>query len=228
MKKLFLFLAPLFLIYTQPTWAQKETRQVSSFSRISMGISADLYIRQGDRTTVTLQGDEDDLENITTEVKNATLYIKHERSGWNWRLGRVEIYVTTPEINEISLGGSGKVTGENRFSSDGMVLRVSGSGRMDLELAVDDLSLSISGSGKIYLSGEADRADLRISGSGNLDAENLIVDRYEVNISGSGSSRIHVDDALEARISGSGSVRYKGDPDKVISNVSGSGKVRKD
>jgi hypothetical protein len=36
-----------------------------------------------------------------------------------------------------------------------------------------------------------------------------------------------VGDQLDAKISGSGSVYYKGDPDKVISNVSGSGRVKK-
>jgi len=49
----------------------------------------------------------------------------------------------------------------------------------------------------------------------------------DASISGSGSVYITANQEIDERISGSGGVYYKGNPDKVSSRASGSGKVRK-
>jgi hypothetical protein len=207
--------------------AQKQKRQVEGFEKVSMGVSGDLYLKQGSNFSLELEGDSDDLEEVITEVKNGSLVIKYENNrGWNLSRDRITIYLTMPEISSISLSGSGKIIGENTIESDDLYLGVSGSGRMKLEVEADELNQKISGSGNIVVSGEADRAELSISGSGNLDALDMEVDHYVVKISGSGKCKINVGDSLEANISGSGSVYYKGEPDKIRSNVSGSGKVK--
>jgi hypothetical protein len=225
-KVIFLILASLLSIHFV-LQAQSEKRNVGAFNAISMGVPGDLYITQGNQVSLEVKGDSDDLEDLITEVRNNTLVIKYERTGWNFGRDRITIYVTTPEISGISLGGSGKVISQNSLQSDRLDLSVSGSGKMELQVEADEIEASISGSGNMTISGDADEVQLTISGSGNMDAEELIADKYEVRISGSGRSRIHVGDQLDAKISGSGSVYYKGDPDKVISNVSGSGRVKK-
>jgi len=227
MKKIIVIILAAWMLIPLVLLAQSEKRKVESFRAISMGVPGDLYITQGNQLSLEVKGDPDDLEDLVTEVRNHTLVIKYDRIGWNFGRDRVTIYVTTPEISEISLGGSGKVISENVLQSDELELDVSGSGKMELQVEADEINASISGSGNITISGEADEVQLTISGSGNLDGEELMADRYHVRISGSGKSRIYVGDELEAEISGSGSVHYKGDPDRVISNVSGSGRVRK-
>ncbi|MBR9997718.1 MAG: DUF2807 domain-containing protein [Cyclobacteriaceae bacterium] len=225
-RSLILTVAVIFSIHTA-LLAQSEKRNVEKFSAISMGVAGDLFITQGNRVSVEVKGDQDDLDDLITEVRNGTLQIRYEQGGWNFSRDRVSIYVTTPEISEISLGGSGKVISENTLEADHLDLSVSGSGRMELKINADELKTSISGSGNMALSGNATDVRLTISGSGSLDAEDMRADAYDVQISGSGKSRINVGQTLDARISGSGSVYYTGDPDKVISNVSGSGRVKK-
>jgi hypothetical protein len=220
-----IFIAGVLTIFNT-LWAQTERRNVDAFSAISMGVAGDCYITQGNSVNLEVEGDADDLDDLITEVRNKTLYIKYRRGGWNIRRNRVTIHLITPELSEISLSGSGKVISRNRLNSDHLEIKVSGSGKMTLEVSADDLEASISGSGNMEVSGTADQVELTISGSGNLEAEELRVDRYDVRISGSGRSRIYVGDELNAKISGSGSVYYTGDPDKVISNVSGSGRVK--
>jgi hypothetical protein len=58
-------------------------------------------------------------------------------------------------------------------------------------------------------------------------AADLVTNKCDVRISGSGDVEINVTDELDASISGSGSVLYKGDPKKLNSHSAGSGKVRK-
>ena len=216
-----------FLLSAAESFGQKQKRQVGDFDKISLGIAADLYLKQGSPTSLELEGDTDDLEDIVTEVKNDELLIRYKNDR-SWRFGRdrVTIYLTMQDIASVSLGGSGKIIGENSIEADDLTLSVSGSGRIELKIEADDLEQKISGSGSISISGEADRAEISISGSGNVEGLDLEVDHCVVKISGSGRCKISVGDSLEANISGSGSVYYKGDPDRLISNVSGSGKVR--
>lgn len=124
------------------------------------------------------------------------------------------------------VSGSGNVDLRGRvksFNSD-----VSGSGRVAVSATIDGLAdFGISGSGKIEAKGKADRVTARISGSGRVLAADLETNHCEVRISGSGDVAINVSNELDANISGSGSVSYRGNPKKVNSHSSGSGKVRK-
>lgn len=223
-----IFLVIVFLLSCAGfTQAQRESRNVDNFNKVSLGVAADLYLTQGNTTSLSIEGDEDDLEEIITEVRNHTLVIRRKSNfhwfSWN---DKVKIYLTVPEINAISLGGSGKILGTNQIHSDDLDISVSGSGHVDMEVNAERLSQNVSGSGSIELSGKSNEVELRISGSGNVDAEDLQADNYDVRISGSGRCRIYVMKSIMANISGSGHVYYRGNPDKVISNVSGSGKVR--
>lgn len=247
MRYSFLCIVILTAFLCSPAYSQRETRTVSSFNKISFGIAADLYLTQGNTQKLELEGNKDDLDKIETEVVGGQLKIHIKDYHWfNWNMGTVSVYITAPEINEVSLGGSGKITGTNTIKStdmrvsvsgsgklqmdlncDNLKLDVSGSGRMDLSVNTGDIDEDISGSGSINLKGNAANADLEISGSGKLEAADLQVKAYTIHISGSGRGNISVSDAITANISGSGSILYKGNPDKVISKVSGSGKVRK-
>ncbi len=225
--RIFLTAAIVFLFTLSiKSFGQKQNREVDAFTGISMGISANLYLKTGESHKVVLDGDADVLDHIETSVRNGRLVLETKDKRW-WRGFRekIDVYVSAEEIDYISLGGSGKIIGENTIKGDKLKLSVSGSGDMRLKVDVNELDQGISGSGDLELEGKASKVSTTISGSGSLDAEDLIADTYEVRISGSGKCRIHAEKDINARISGSGSVYYKGDPNSR-STVSGSGKVR--
>ena len=228
MKKSISFLALtaiLMFVFTGQSNAQKENRRVDEFSKVSFGISGNLYIKQGSQQSVELKGD--DLDEIETEVSGGKLRIKYTKSGWNWNRDRVDVYVTITKLEGLTLSGSGKVYGESIFKTDDLDLSVSGSGDLELEIDADDVETGISGSGGVELKGNASSHRISISGSGKLNAEDLEAETYDIHISGSGSCRIHATKEIDASVSGSGSIYYRGEPDKVYSSTSGSGKVRK-
>ena len=228
MKKTISFLALtaiLVFFFTSQSNAQKETRKVDEFSKISFNISGNLYLKQGSEQSVVLEGD--DLDEIETEVSGGKLRIKHRKSGWNWNREKVDVYVTIRKLDAMTLSGSGKVIGESMFKTDDLELSVSGSGNLELDIDADEVESGISGSGDIELSGRANSHRVSISGSGKLTADDLETGTYHIQISGSGSCRIYASKEIDASVSGSGSIYYKGEPDKVYSSTSGSGKIRK-
>ena len=210
-----------------PLKAEKDVRKVDTFTAVSLGVAADVYIQQGSTQSLELRGDEEDLERIETEVVNGRLKIKTNKSwGWSWRSGRIEIFITVKDLDGLSVSGSGKIITEDRFSTDRMRLNVSGSGRIQANIDAKEVDIDISGSGSVTLRGKSENSTVDISGSGRLSALEHTGDLYDIHISGSGSAKINVEQAIYASISGSGSVRYTGNPDKVRSKVSGSGSVK--
>ncbi len=213
-----------------PSLAQKRSIDVGSFNELSLGISATVYLKQGSDERVEIECDDDLFDKIEFEMKGDRLVIKKEgKWNWNdgWRRSEVDIYVTMKDIEELSVSGSGLIESDGKLETEDVRLSVSGSGDMDLDISSDEMDLRISGSGSIQLNGNAREAEARISGSGRVKAEDLTVKVFEASISGSGSCYITATEEVSANISGSGSVYYSGEPDRVISNSSGSGKVKK-
>ena len=217
------------LLITGITAAQeKETRNLSGFDKVGFGIAGNLTIKIGPKFSVVLEGSKRDLDIVETEISGDKLIIKQEN--WRFRFDeKVNVYITMPEIEGLSVSGSGKaeITDDIKDADD-LELSVSGSGKLyTAGLEVDDLKCSISGSGDIIIgsSGTADDAEISISGSGSYKGENFEIDHLAVRVSGSGNCYCKVGDSLQASISGSGNVTYVGNP-KIDARVSGSGKVR--
>lgn len=219
----------ILLVTTSLATAQKRTIDVGSFTKLSLGINANLYLTQGSDEKVTIDCSDSDFEKITFEQSGERLSIRRKEK-WSWKgdgFRDVDIYVTMKDIERIALSGSGSVQGENKLRTDDLELAVSGSGEIELNLAGEDVAMKISGSGDITLEGTAEEMEARISGSGKVKAEDMSVKKFEASISGSGSCYIAVSEEVKANISGSGSVYYSGEPNKVIAKSSGSGKIRK-
>lgn len=210
---------------------RRETISVGDFDEVTMKIGGTVYITQGDKNEVILEGDQDDIEEVNVEVRGGELTIESSRrsrwSFWNSSNVRLDVYVTVKELKSVTVSGSGDIVGQNAIKTNDFRARVSGSGDIEMELDARTVDTGISGSGNIELSGSATSGRLSISGSGKLLAENLRLDDFEVRISGSGRGSITVYGELDVRISGSGSVYYSGDPTGVNSSISGSGKVRR-
>jgi hypothetical protein len=271
MKKLILSLVLGLLLSTSLFAQTRETRKVENFTKIAFRFPGKLYLKQGSPQKVELEGSRDILNEIETEVEGSKLVIGKEGKwfDWNWSDNdkKISVYITVPNIEAVSVSGSGDIIGEGKITTDDLALNVSGSGSLKLDIeARGDVEADVSGSGNIDLQGKCRRFDSDVSGSGEVEltinitetadfgvsgsgkinaagsaqsvktnisgsgkvlAADLETDRCEVRISGSGDVEIHVKSELDATISGSGSVSYKGNPKKVNSHSSGSGKVRK-
>lgn len=206
---------------------EKETRNIKGFTRVSFGVSGNLYIKFGPEFNVELEGEKSLLDDIVTEVTGGRLVIKKE----NWRMSmneKVIINITMPELSALGVSGSGKAEILDPVKAGELGLSVSGSGKiLTSDVASADLNCSISGSGDIMMGGGAtERADISVSGSGNYTGESFKIGSVEISISGSGNCSCNVTSSLKASVSGSGNVTYLGNPQKVDARVSGSGKVR--
>jgi len=229
MKKSFA-LAVLVILAVQATQAQTpytEKRNVSGFSEVGFGVAGELIISLGNEYSVVLEGDKDYISEIETNVSGDELRIKREK-WFDTGSRKVVVRITMPDLDGISVSGSGKVTVNDPLKGGDLDVAVSGSGKVLVRsVALNNVECSISGSGSFIIEGDGTVKyfEINISGSGNYLGGATMVETMEVAISGSGSCDCYVTGKLEAAISGSGSIIYSGNP-KIDAAISGSGKVR--
>ena len=224
-----LLIAGIFALNTAS--AEEEKRDVSTFSEISLRIPAKLYLTQGEPQSVRIVASESVLEDIITEVKGSELNIRFPGTNIfqrNFKPGKIEVYITVPEVNALSVSGSGDIMSD-KLEARILDLAISGSGNIEIEkLDSKKVKGTISGSGNIRLEdgSAAEELSVAISGSGNFDAAGYEADDVTVNTSGSGNCRVSSNGSIKARIAGSGSVYYNGNA-SIDASVAGSGKVKK-
>lgn len=213
MKKLILPFLLAVLISPLASGQNRETRNVDSFTKINFRFPGKLYLKQGSPQKVELQGSKEVLEEVETEVEGNRLIIGKEGNDWfSWKWNddddKITVYITVPNIEGISVSGSGDLIGEGRITGDDMTLNVSGSGSLQVELDLTgDLEADVSGSGDMNVKGKCRTFESDVSGSGKVRLAATIAETADFGVSGSG------------RIEASGTVR------DVKTSISGSGKV---
>jgi hypothetical protein len=204
-----------------------ENRTTSDYDAISCAGSFDYILVSGTEGQLKIEGEENLLKHVVTEVKNGKLIIKTEK-GINLKtsMGKT-IKVTIPfkDINAVSLAGSGDLWSEDTISATSLDVSLAGSGDVNLSIKATSVESNIAGSGDIKLKGSTTNLEVSISGSGDFSGFNLDSDNTEVAISGSGDVQVVSNNSLKARVSGSGDIDYKGNPEKEDTKVSGSGSI---
>ena len=229
MKKIALLAA--FIIFGLSANAQnREIRTVESFTKLSFRVPGKLYLRQGSPQKVELEGSRDILKEVETEVSGGRLVIGKENRWMNWGWGndKITAYVTVPDLDAISVSGSGDLIGEGKWTASDMRLSVSGSGSLNLEVdASGNLEADVSGSGDVDLKGSCSNFDSDVSGSGKVMLALTIRDQADFGVSGSGKIQATGSaKTVKTSISGSGKVLAANlEADKCEIRISGSGDV---
>ncbi|MDT7830018.1 head GIN domain-containing protein [Pricia sp. S334] len=203
-------------------------RSVEDYDAVAVSGRFDVDLVDGQEGELILEGEENLLEYIVTEVENGKLIIKTEK-GINlkpssWEDG-IRITVPVERIESVSLSGSGDIVGRTTLRASEFKTAMSGSGDISLDLEADSMTATMSGSGDMDLSGTTRDFEATISGSGDIKAYDLIADNVDATISGSADIKVTANKMLKARVSGSGDISYRGNPEKVDTKTSGSGDV---
>lgn len=203
-----------------------ETRAARDFNEIELKGFGTLHLTQDETEALRLEGDEETLRHVTTEVRDGRLIIDYKRKLLiSWRSKQLDIYVTVKDLRRARLSGSGVIRAAALQAFD-LALEISGAGTVTIErLTALRLDVTISGSGDAALGGVVESQRLRISGSGDYAAGELACDAADVDVSGSGSVVLHAAKTLRVSITGAGKIEYIGDP-RIQQRITGSGKIR--
>lgn len=225
-----------------------EERDVTGFHGVELTAYGDLRISQGEAESLVIQGDDNIIRHMITEVKNGILVIRFDDNYGNIykTTERIEFNLVVKEIDRIDFSGAGEVNAEdlisdtlsvslsgagdieiNNLTTTSLSVDLSGAGDIEVDnLYAENLSVSLSGAGNFDLSGVAASQSITLSGVGNFNAEDLESRTGTVTLTGAGNASVWIKDTLSVSISGAGNVNYYGDP-AITQNITGVGRVSK-
>jgi Putative auto-transporter adhesin, head GIN domain len=170
--------------------AVTQTRHVAGFARVDDRASVDVRLHAGAPRSVRVMAGEKVIDDVRTEVRDGTLRVSFDHSGWGGN--DVVVEASTPKLIGIDASGSGDV------AADGV-----DAGALDVRS---------DGSADIVLEGAARRLELELDGSGDADLSRLTAREARVSVGGSGDADVRADGRLDVAVDGSGDVRYHGHP----------------
>ena len=202
-----------------------KERQINNFTAIRVSTGIDVYLKQGNTESVSVETDENIQEYILTEVRGGVLNVFTEVS--IREAERKRVYVTMKEVTSIKTSSAGDVYGENPIKSDRLELSASSAGNIKLEVSANEIKVNISSSGDITLNGDTRVLEADLSSAGDLNAYDLNVKEADVSVSSAGDAEINVSEKLTARSSSAGDINYRGNPKFIDAHSSSAGGVHK-
>jgi hypothetical protein len=183
---------------------QKQKREVAAFTSIATEGAFDIDVVCQKPQSLEVEGDDNLLPLITTEISNNVLHIRSNRS---YSVNDpIKITISLPNLEGISTNGAGKVD-------------VSG-------LKNDKFEIDANGATSIRVAGETKLVDIETNGAGKIDAHKLRAARGVVEAKGVARVDVNVADQLKVTVSGPSHVTYQGDP-VLNKTVHGPGSVEK-
>ncbi|WP_324677656.1 head GIN domain-containing protein [Hymenobacter sp. GOD-10R] len=193
---------------------EKQTRQTGDFRAIKASGAVNIILKQGAKTSVVLEAQDEMLSHIRTEVENGTLRIYRDKDGGSLRslLGgksdKVVAYITTPQLTGLELSGASDVKSESVFSADHFTIKASGASDVTLGVKASTLNVEASGASDIRLTGQVESQQVHISGSSDYRASELLSKRATVEASGASDAYVSAE-SLSSHASGASDVHNK-------------------
>lgn len=183
---------------------QKQKRDVALFNSISTDGAFEIAIVCQQPVSLEIEGDDNLLPLVGTEVSNNVLHIK-STSGYS-ASEPIKLKISVPLLESIAVNGAGSI-------------EVSG-------VKNEKFEVQANGAPTIRVSGETKLVDIEMNGAGKTDTYKLRASRAIVEAKGVSNVEVRAVDHLEVTVSGPSHVTYEGDP-VVNKTMHGPGSVEK-
>ena len=202
-----------------------ETREIAPFNHIEVEGNYMVVYKKGTATSLTVNADENLQPLIETVVDGQTLKVKNKRGYVLAGSSTIIVRVSSPAVSGLSMLGSGLLSADT-LTGTNLTTYLNGSGSLAVRHAKGDkMEAKLLGSGKQELGGKTTSSTFSIEGSGTVEAYPLASSQATVNITGSATCYVWVDNSLSVRIDGSGKVLYKGPASQIQKTIIGDGTV---
>jgi hypothetical protein len=182
-----------------------EKRNVPSFTSIDLSGALEVEITAQKDLSVEIEGDDNILPLIKTEVKGGVLTVSNSESIST--KSKLRLRISVPNIDGISSSGASDIVASGIKS--------------------DDFRIDTSGASNLQISGETKTLELDMSGAGEVDAKDLRAQKVTVTSSGAARGNVYASEELRASVSGAGNINYYGNPKVFNEDKSGAGTITK-
>lgn len=208
-----------------------ESRESADISYISLTDNVNLILEQGSAHSIRVEAGENIIGNIITEIDGNNLYIRNENH-CNWVRSyskEINVYVTVSSLDSINYRGSGEIISLDTIRNDSIKVDVwEGSGTINMKIDVDKSRLNLHyGTVDMIFSGYSGLTYIYASSYGPFHCQDLETKYTLINNRGTNDCYVRASLKLFAEIEYVGNIYYYGDPEEVLSNITGTGQLIK-
>ena len=183
---------------------RKEKRDTGSFNSISTEGAFDIEVVCQKPQSLEIEGDDNILPLVSTEVSNNVLHIRSIR-GYS-ASHPITLKITVPDLVGLSSSGAGTIV-------------VTG-------LKNEKFEIDANGAPNIRASGETKALSVDANGAGKIDTHKLRAANVTVDAKGVPNVQVYASELLDVTVSGPSRVTYEGNA-QVRQTINGPGQVEK-
>ncbi|MFN6039699.1 MAG: head GIN domain-containing protein [Bacteroidota bacterium] len=208
----------------------KETsvvRNLLPFQRVLVYDKLDVILIEDSVYKVRLEGGENILTLVKTDIVNGELVLSNNNKCNVVRSykRKIRVFVYAPKFSEITHRGVGDIKTESVLHTDSIKYQVLNSGNVDLNIDNKYIYGIINGMGNINCTGKTITHILNANGEAHVNCGSLETLKSDYYLKLSGPSYLTANQELRVIIRHSGNVYYKGNPNIVYNQNTGSGKL---
>ena len=206
------------------------TRSIAGFDELYLSDNVDVILKRGNDYLVSVSAGQQLMDGIITELQGHKLYIRNEnRCNWvrDFR-SRYLVELTLPvALKSIYYDGAGSISCSDSLACDGFTFDCwNGSGDINLLLSTNSSHINIHlGRCLVKAEGRSDVSYVYLNDVGVIDASELSTAYTFIRNSSTGKAEIDVRKELTAEITHTGDIVYQGNPYKIDSTLTGSGRL---
>jgi flagellar hook assembly protein FlgD len=204
-----------------------ETRNLSSFSAVSVSSSIDVDVQQGNETLVVVEGDDNIVKFIETKVENGVLKISL-KSSYSISNATTKVHVTSPIFSAFTTSSSSSLIGKTVIASTTKIsLKSTSSSNIEINLDAPTVEIEASSSADITTTGKTKNLKVDASSSSTVKSFDLKAEMVEVEASSSSDVKVFASVSISAKANSSADIAYTGGASIVNKTEKSSGTVSK-
>lgn len=203
-----------------------DERDLEEVTHLKVSGIFNLYLSQGDKPSLRIDGNEDQVKKLKTVQNGDVLELKFDEIKNNvFSDSRPDVYLTLGQLKQLEFDGVGNIKTEGVFKVEEITLEGGGVGNILLQFEATKIDAQFNMMGNMTLEGSANEINLSNEGIGNIDATKLLAQTMTLNSSGIGKVAVHCTGDLSITVNGIGAVSYTGNPNVIKEEINGIGKV---
>ena len=187
-----------------------KDRAVQPFDAIDASGVYSLVLIQGNKEEVKIEADNNlqDLFEVNNEGSKLKVNMKKDVN-FN-SATKLRVTITFKKVKALDLKMVGGTTNEGQLNFDNLSIKNKSVGSVKLNLVTNKLNIDNKSVGDINLSGKADEATIVSKSVGSISAENLVVQKMDIDNDGVGGAIVNAEKELSVKDSFLGKVKNKG------------------
>lgn len=208
-----------------------QERPLTSFTRLILEDNINFELIQNDTEKIKIDGPENIIPNIQTEISEQVLTISN-KTDCRWLRDASEkiiVRIFFKDLTQINYNGSGDVTNLDTLKLNSLeISSEKGAGNVNLTLQAENLNLSnLKENAGFILKGLVNYCGIYSNARGQLNIHDLVINNLTIIYSGLADTYTQVMNSLDATIRYKGNIYYKGNPVVTRSDYFSSGRLIK-